>query len=45
MGWTVVKVWECEIEPRKIYSLKREARLELLKDTITKTISNNDSCN
>ena len=44
-GWTVLKVWECEIEPRKTFSLKREARLEFLIDTITKTISNNDSCN
>lgn len=45
MGWTIIKIWECEIEPRKKYSLKREHNLEILKNTILKTIRYNDTCN
>ena len=36
LGWTVLKIWECEIEPRKKYSLKRAQSLESLKNTIIK---------
>jgi DNA mismatch endonuclease, patch repair protein len=45
MNWTVFKIWECEIEPRKKYSLVREKNLNDLKSNIFNTIKNNDSCN
>jgi DNA mismatch endonuclease (patch repair protein) len=38
LGWKVLKIWECEIEPRKKFSLKREHNLEILKNDILKTI-------
>ncbi len=44
MNWTILKVWECEIEPRKKYSLIREKNLEELKKNIFNTIRKNDSC-
>lgn len=45
LNWTVLKIWECEIEPRKKYSLVREKKLEELKRSIFNTIRKNDSCN
>lgn len=30
LGWRIIKVWECEIEPRKKHSLMREKTLEEL---------------
>lgn len=45
LNWTVLQIWECEIEPRKQYSLVREKKLEELKKSIFNTIRKNDSCN
>lgn len=44
LGWNVIKIWECEIEPRKKYSIKRETTLNGLKKYLSKLI-NNDTCN
>jgi len=45
MNWSVIKIWECEIEPRKKKSPLRETILENLKDRILKLINENDTCN
>ena len=34
INWTVLKIWECEIEPRKKYSEVRENNLKKLKINI-----------
>jgi len=45
MNWNVIKLWECEIEPRKKKSPLREATLEYLKNRILELINENDTCN
>jgi len=38
MNWKVIKIWECEIEPRKKTSVKREITLENFKATLSNLI-------
>lgn len=45
MNWSVLKIWECEIEPRRKKSLTREIKLENLKNNILNIIINDDSSN
>lgn len=45
MNWNVLKIWECELEPRKKNSLEREKTLGALKNNIFNIIRYNDSCN
>ena len=42
--WTVIKIWECEIEPRKKTSEKRMKTLEKLKYELSNLMFN-DTCN
>jgi DNA mismatch endonuclease (patch repair protein) len=44
MGWNVIKIWECEVEPRKKNSEKREVTFETLKKNLSK-ILHYDTCN
>ena len=44
MGWLVIKIWECEVEPRRKKSEKREITFESLKMNLSKIIYN-DTCN
>jgi len=37
-GWNVITVWECELEPRKKTSPKRESTLETLRTDVQKII-------
>lgn len=45
MRWNVIRLWECEIEPRKKNSQIREETLTKLKNNILKIKINNDSSN
>jgi DNA mismatch endonuclease, patch repair protein len=45
MKWTVINLWECEIEPRRKKSEKREATLKNLERYILELIQYNDTCN
>lgn len=45
LGWNVITLWECEIEPRKKKSQIREMTLENLKSRIKKISSKDDTCN
>jgi len=45
MNWKVLKIWECEIEPRRKNSLKREIALENLKNRLLNIINKDDTSN
>lgn len=45
MNWKVLKIWECEIEPRRKNSLKREKALENLKNRLLNIINKDDTSN
>lgn len=45
MNWKIIKLWECEIEPRRKKSQIRESTLENLRCKIMKLIRKDDTCN